>query len=119
MNTVSFARVRPHLRAKDTIRGLPSRTGPTRPLSARATKYLVHQCTGLDECLDDLVYPEVWSTYERETHSLHGELGRIGLSALQTVLGTQLMQGELFLLVDGTAHPHFEFYFPQEEVLAV
>jgi hypothetical protein len=43
----------------------------------------------------------------------------MGLSALQTVLGTQMMQGELFLLVDGTAHPHFEFYFPQEEVLAV
>ena len=67
----------------------------------------------------DLVYPEVWSSYEKETHSLHGELGRIGLSALQTVLGTQMMQGELFLLVDGTAHPRFEFYFPQEEVLAV
>jgi hypothetical protein len=98
---------------------LPSRTGPDWAAIGSRYKYLVHQCNGLDECLDSLVYPEVWSTYEKETHSLHGELGRIGLSALQTVLGTQMMQGELFLLVDGTAHPHFESYFPQEEVLAV
>ncbi len=56
-------------------------------------KYLVHQCNGLDECLDCLVYPEVWSSYEKETHSLHGELGRIGLSVLQTPLSTQMMQG--------------------------